>query len=81
MLEAMQRLAPFSHRIHHLGQTVCPTPGRTEGLKLFPASRDVSPYFETAWIPVVAQKICSPLSAIEFEGRTPVALNAMTGDQ
>ena len=81
MLDAVQRLAFFSQRIHHLGQAVGPKPGRIERLKLFPASRAVSPYLEAARIPIIPKEVCGPFGAIEFEGRTPVALNAMSRNQ
>jgi hypothetical protein len=43
MLEAVKRCAFFQERVHHLGQAVRPKPGWIERLKLFPASRAVSP--------------------------------------
>src|SRR2546425_9344607 len=64
----------------HLGQAVCPQPRRVDRLKLLPASRAVAPYFETSRVPVIPKQVCGPFCAIEFEPRTPVALNAMTRD-
>ena len=81
MLEAVKGLAIFSQRIHHLGQAVGPQPRRIERFKLFPASRAISPYLEATRIPIIPKQVCRAFGAIEFEGRTPVALNAMTRDQ
>ena len=38
-------------------------------------------YLKATRIPIITKQVCGAFGAIEFEGRTPVALNAMTGDQ
>ena len=81
MLEVVKGLAIFSQRIHHLGQAVGPQPGRIERFKLLPASRAVSPDLEASRIPIVSKQVGGAFGAIELESRTPVALNAMTGNQ
>src|SRR6185369_11960092 len=81
MVKAVQRLTFFLECVHHLCQPVCPQPCWINRLELFPASRAVSPNLEAAWVPVIPEQVCCTFSSVKFQSRTPVALNAVTGNQ